>query len=62
MKGSNDRLLMEISDDGIGFDPSIAVNGNGLRNIRERAEEMSAELNFNTCSKGTTVAVSLRIP
>lgn len=62
MKRSHDRLVMEISDDGIGFDPSVAVNGNGLRNIRERVEEMKAELNFNTCNKGTTVAVSLRIP
>ncbi|HEX5667531.1 MAG TPA: ATP-binding protein, partial [Chitinophagaceae bacterium] len=62
MKRSNDRLVMEISDDGIGFDPSVAVNGNGLRNIRERVDEMKAELNFSTCNKGTTVAVSLRIP
>jgi ligand-binding sensor domain-containing protein len=62
MKRSNDRMLMEISDDGIGFDPSTAVNGNGLRNIRERAEEMKAELSFSTCNKGTTIGVSLRIP
>jgi signal transduction histidine kinase len=55
-------MLMEISDDGIGFDPSTAVNGNGLRNIRERAEEMKADLSFSTCNKGTTIGVSLRIP
>jgi signal transduction histidine kinase len=62
MKRSKDRLIMEISDDGKGFDPATAINGNGLRNIRERADEMRAELDFNTSNKGTTVKVSLRIP
>ncbi|HLO81489.1 MAG TPA: two-component regulator propeller domain-containing protein [Chitinophagaceae bacterium] len=62
MKRSKDRLVMEIKDDGNGFDPSIAINGNGLRNIRERADEMQAELDLDTCDKGTTVRVSVRIP
>jgi signal transduction histidine kinase len=62
IKKSRDRLVMVISDDGKGFDPSTVVNGNGLRNISERAEEMNAELNFNTSSNGTTVRVSMRIP
>jgi signal transduction histidine kinase len=62
MKRAKDRLIMEIRDDGKGFDPAIAINGNGLRNIRERADEMQAELNLDTCDKGTTVRVSVRIP
>jgi ligand-binding sensor domain-containing protein len=62
IKKSRDRLVMVISDDGTGFDPSTVVNGNGLRNMSERAEEMNAELNFNTGSDGTTVRVSMRIP
>jgi signal transduction histidine kinase len=62
MKKSKDLLVMVISDDGKGFDPATAINGNGLRNIRERADEMHAELDFSTCNKGTTVKVSLRIP
>ncbi|HSF46711.1 MAG TPA: histidine kinase, partial [Chitinophagaceae bacterium] len=33
---TRDRLIMVISDDGKGFDPATAVNGNGLRNISER--------------------------
>jgi hypothetical protein len=42
MTRSKDQLVMEISDDGKGFDPATAINGNGLRNIRERAGEMNA--------------------
>jgi ligand-binding sensor domain-containing protein len=62
IRKSRDRLVMVISDDGKGFDPSTVVNGNGLRNISERAEEMNAELNFNTSANGTSVRVSMRIP
>jgi ligand-binding sensor domain-containing protein len=62
IKKTRDRLVMVISDDGKGFDPSTAVNGNGLRNISERAEEMNADLNFDTGCNGTTVRVSMRIP
>jgi signal transduction histidine kinase len=62
MRKSKDRLVMEIKDDGKGFDPALAIHGNGLRNIRERADEMKAELDLNTGNMGTTVRVSVRIP
>lgn len=62
IKKIKDRLVLVISDDGKGFDPATAVNGNGLRNISERAQEMNAELDFKTSCNGTTVKVSLKIP
>ncbi len=36
----NKELLFDISDDGIGFDAARMHNGNGLRNIRQRVNEI----------------------
>ncbi len=50
-------LVLTISDDGCGFDPS-AVNGAhyGLRGLRERAELIGATLQVTSaCQAGTTV-------
>jgi nitrate/nitrite-specific signal transduction histidine kinase len=57
-----DQLIMEICDDGKGFDPSTSLHGNGLRNMSERAQEMNANFDFKTSSEGTTIKVSLRVP
>ena len=56
----NNRLKMTIVDDGKGLPdtngPSRAHGGNGLRNMRKRAEEMNAELHMDsTPEKGTTI-------
>jgi signal transduction histidine kinase len=57
MTGSN--ALLEIDDDGSGFDPETATGGgNGLRNLRERAESIGGELTIVSSSgEGTTVRV-----
>lgn len=41
-------LALAISDNGIGFDPEQASNdaGNGLRNMRERAQSLGAKIAF----------------
>jgi two-component system, NarL family, sensor histidine kinase UhpB len=55
------ELLLTISDNGKGFDPSRVQNGNGLRNMKERAREINADLLFETVEgKGTTL--KLRLP
>lgn len=42
LEGQGNLLVLEVSDDGIGFDPGDAVvplrHGHGIRNVRERAE------------------------
>jgi signal transduction histidine kinase len=38
--------IMDISDDGKGFDRQFAKSGNGMINIRKRAEAMHAILKF----------------
>jgi signal transduction histidine kinase len=59
---SEGRLLMEIRDNGIGFDlKNIAsMQGNGLRNIRQRAEELGGQLAIiSTINEGTTIRLIL---
>jgi len=59
-------LIVEVHDDGIGFDPAVADGsgpggGSGLGNLRERAEALGAALKLrSTPGAGTTVGI--RIP
>jgi signal transduction histidine kinase len=54
------RMNVEISDDGIGFDPSDQSSGHGLSNLRERAATLRAELNIQSePGKGTRVNLIL---
>lgn len=54
-------LLIEITDDGCGFDPAAVKSGHGLGNIRERAAMMNAELSL-TSSPGNGTRVMLDLP
>lgn len=46
---------VEIADNGRGFDPSAAAEGDGLRNLRTRAQELNGKLEILSGSgKGTT--------
>jgi hypothetical protein len=55
------KLILTIEDDGIGI-PEIATDqGHGLRNMRRRAQEMDAQLDFETPSHGGT-RLKLTIP
>ena len=42
------NLEMEITDDGQGFDPLNIHSGNGLKNIRQRVEEMGGRLKISS--------------
>ncbi len=55
LKKGSKGLVLSISDDGKGFDVNNyqSKNGNGIRNMRHRAEEISAKLNINSSEKGT---------
>ena len=54
-------LLVEIADDGRGFDPAEAVPGLGLVSMRERAERLGGQLSVTTRPGGGT-AVRLVVP
>jgi len=44
----NATVVLEVSDDGVGFDYEHAVDGHGLRNMRERAFSVGGRLNVIT--------------
>ena len=56
-----DQAVLEIDDDGRGFDPEkVRDAGQGLRNMRERASAMGGEVSVESSpAQGTTVEVRL---
>jgi signal transduction histidine kinase len=58
LQADNDRLLLEVSDDGVGFDPEAAAlraRRLGLTSMRERAERVGGTLAIRSGEGGTTV-------
>jgi signal transduction histidine kinase len=52
------HISVFIKDDGKGFDTSSIFAGNGLRNMKSRAEEINGNLNFKS-SPGTGTLLEL---
>jgi signal transduction histidine kinase len=44
----NTSVVLEIGDDGVGFDQERAVDGHGLRNMRERAFSAGGQLSLHS--------------
>jgi signal transduction histidine kinase len=63
LAGENGKLVIEVSDDGIGFDPhapELRSRHLGLTSMEERAQELHGRLRINSSpGKGTTVRVEL---
>jgi signal transduction histidine kinase len=58
-----DAIMMEIRDDGIGFDPESPFPGHlGLKSMRERAERFGGHVCIDSApGKGTRVLVQLPV-
>jgi signal transduction histidine kinase len=55
-------LVMRVKDNGRGFDEQTVKNGNGLRNLRERAKEIKGRLILKSAlGEGTEVELILPI-
>jgi signal transduction histidine kinase len=58
-------VLVKVADDGCGFDVAQALhsaNGMGLRNMRERAQEIGAALTWRSApGKGCQVLIDLPV-
>jgi signal transduction histidine kinase len=54
-------LILEISDDGIGFDKTHLDNGNGLRNMNARALQLNGEISIES-APGQGTRINLRFP
>jgi signal transduction histidine kinase len=56
----NRTAVLEIDDDGHGFDPATTVGGHGLDNMRARANSLGGMLEIrSSSSEGTTVTVMI---
>ena len=60
LDSSADRLMLRVTDDGCGFDPS-AVRGQrlGLTSMEERATELGGALTVESSAQGTTVRLEV---
>jgi len=56
----NETFCIEISDNGIGFHPETVEQGNGLGNMKTRAEKMDGTLNIQSAEGGGT-KITLRV-
>lgn len=52
---NNNLFTLELKDDGIGFDANIVQKGNGLRNMRERANNLDGKLSLSDINNGTII-------
>src|SRR5687767_15236182 len=48
INGNNGKLVMQIADNGKGFDSANETLGNGLKNMRKRAQEIGAILKIHS--------------
>lgn len=55
----HNHFIMEISDNGKGFDPENISGGNGLRNIRMRAKRLKADLDIDA-QHGVKVTLKMK--
>ena len=57
--GADGRLVIEIADDGTGFDPAATTSGFGLAGMRERVQLSGGQLTVTPSAQGTTVRAEL---
>ena len=55
------KAVLSIKDDGIGFDSRVRSAGNGMRNMRERAQAMGGRLRI-TSKPGTGTNLRVTFP
>ncbi|MBX3038037.1 MAG: sensor histidine kinase [Anaerolineales bacterium] len=56
-----DMFVMDIADDGVGFEQSKIKNGFGMKTMRDRAEELNGTLTIES-ERGTGTAIAVSIP
>ncbi|MBO9593242.1 MAG: hypothetical protein J7599_10040 [Niabella sp.] len=58
----NDRLRIEVVDNGVGFQEDTKLTGNGLRNMKKRTEELGGVFQIASFSKkGTKISVEIPV-
>jgi signal transduction histidine kinase len=58
---ADDNIIIEIRDNGKGFDPAKTSNGSGLNNLENRASMIDSKIKFNSKpGQGTSVTIFVR--
>ncbi len=62
LRESKGMITMEITDDGVGFEPASVKRGNGLNNMQARASELGGKLSIDSKpGQGTRIKLSFKI-
>jgi PAS domain S-box-containing protein len=61
LRTDDEAILLEVADDGRGFDPGSARAGIGLSAMRERVEELGGEIEVSS-KPGNGTEVTVRVP
>jgi two-component system, NarL family, sensor histidine kinase DevS len=61
LRREGEAVVLEVVDDGVGYDTASSVSGLGLRNMRERAFNAGAQLDV-TSRPGAGTRLRMRIP
>ena len=57
-----DRLLVSITDNGCGFDPTAGSTRNGLRNMKQRLESIGGAFDCESApGRGTRIHLAMRL-
>jgi signal transduction histidine kinase len=56
------RLLLDVKDNGIGFDVNKADSGNGLSNMQKRAEALNGRVSIQSkLGEGTQITLNMPV-
>lgn len=62
LRADEDRLVVEVSDDGRGLPAEVDPNGNGLTNLRERMDAVGGSLSVESApGLGTRIAFTTQL-
>lgn len=59
LENENKTIFIEVNDNGKGMDKNSISNGYGLKNMQNRVEEISGEINIESSEKGTKISFSI---
>jgi PAS domain S-box-containing protein len=62
LRTTGGAAVLEVDDDGRGFDPAAPTAGQGMRNLAARAARLGGRLDVDTGEHGTTVTIRLPLP
>ena len=57
----NHQFILQVKDNGSGFDGHIKGSGNGLKNMQKRSEDMKGKFSLAT-SPGNGTLITVKLP